>query len=61
MVVIDPDAQYTTNKNKFASKGRNTPFHEGKSMEEVQMTTCDGEIVYEKDRTSECGEKYKGT
>ena len=48
VVVIDPDAQYTINKNKFASKGRNTPFHGRKVYGEVQMTICDGEIVYEK-------------
>ena len=48
VVVIDPDAQYTINKNKFASKGRNTPFHGRKVYGEVQMTICDGENVNEK-------------
>lgn len=46
VVIIDPNEEYVIDKSKFASKGRNTPFH-GKTVKgRVKATICDGKIVY---------------
>lgn len=46
VVIIDPNEEYVIDKGKFASKGRNTPFH-GKTVRgKVKVTICDGKIVY---------------
>lgn len=47
IVIFDPKAVYTIDKNKFASKGRNTPFHGRKVTGRVVCTICDGRVVYE--------------
>lgn len=47
VVVIDPNTRYKIDKEKFASKGRNTPFHGREVYGRVKMTICDGKIVYE--------------
>lgn len=47
IVLIDPKEEYVIDKNEFASKGKNTPFHGWKVRGKVKMTICDGEIVYE--------------
>lgn len=47
IVLIDPREEYVIDKNEFASKGKNTPFHGWKVRGKVKMTICDGEIVYE--------------
>ncbi|MBQ9064475.1 MAG: dihydroorotase [Blautia sp.] len=50
IVIIDPEASYTIDKNKFASKGRNTPFH-GRSVKgRVIHTICGGKEVYSYDK-----------
>ena len=47
IVIFDPNETYKIDKNKFASKGRNTPF-DGKTVTgKVKMTIAGGHIVYE--------------
>lgn len=47
IVIFDPDKKYTIDKNTFASKGRNTPFHGREVQGKVLATIVDGHIVYE--------------
>ncbi len=47
IVLIDPKEEYVIDKNTFASKGRNTPFHGRRVRGKVKMTICGGQIVYE--------------
>ncbi len=47
IVIFDPGAVYTIDKNTFASKGHNTPFHGREVTGKVLCTICDGRIVYE--------------
>jgi dihydroorotase len=46
IVIADPDASYTIDKNKFYSKGKNTPFHGRKVTGRVEYTLVAGKIVY---------------
>ncbi|MCF0133332.1 MAG: dihydroorotase [Blautia sp.] len=46
VIVVNTDQEYTIDKNKFASKGRNTPFDGWKVKGKVLYTICDGRIVY---------------
>ena len=46
IVIFDPKETYTIDKNKFASKGRNTPFHGRKVTGRVKCTICDGNVVF---------------
>ncbi len=46
IVVFDPKETYTIDKNTFASKARNTPFHGRKVTGRVKCTICDGEVIY---------------
>lgn len=46
IVIFDPNKKYTIDKNTFASKGRNTPFHGRKVTGKVQYTIVNGEVVY---------------
>ena len=50
VTIFDPEVEYTIDKNKFCSQGKNTPFHGRKVFGEVEMTICGGEIVYAADR-----------
>ena len=50
VTIIDPEVEYTIDKNKFRSMGKNTPFHGRKVFGEVEMTICGGKIVYAADR-----------
>ena len=46
-MIFDPNETYKIDKNKFASKGRNTPF-DGRTVNgKVKMTIVGGHIVYE--------------
>ena len=45
-----PEVEYTIDKNKFRSMGKNPPFHGRKVFGEVEMTICGGKIVYDADR-----------
>ena len=47
IVIFDPEKTYTIDKNTFASKGRNTPFHGRKVTGKVRATLVDGRVVYE--------------
>ena len=46
ITIIDPNIEYTINKNTFITKGRNTPFDGKKVKGKVKYTICDGNIVY---------------
>ena len=47
IVIFDPNETYQIDKNKFASKGRNTPFDGRTVTGKVKMTIVGGHIVYE--------------
>lgn len=47
IVIFDPKRTYTIDKNTFASKGRNTPFHGRKVTGKVRTTIVSGHVVYE--------------
>ena len=47
IVIFDPEKTYTIDKNKFASKGRNTPFHGREVTGKVMATIVGGKVVYE--------------
>ena len=46
IAIFDPEKTYTIDKNKFASKGRNTPFHGRKVTGKVMYTIVDGAVAY---------------
>lgn len=46
VTVIDPEAEYTIDKESFASKSKNTPFHGRRVHGRVVTTIVDGKIVY---------------
>lgn len=46
LVIFDPNETYTIDKNTFASKGRNTPFHGREVTGKVKCTICDGEVIF---------------
>lgn len=46
LVIFDPKETYRIDKNTFASKGRNTPFHGREVTGRVKCTICDGEVVF---------------
>lgn len=48
LVVFDYTAEYKIDKNKFYSKGKNTPFHGRTVRGDVRYTLVDGKVVYEK-------------
>ena len=48
IVVFDPNETYKIDVNTFASKGKNTPFHNKEVTGRVVATICDGRVVYEK-------------
>lgn len=47
IVIVDPDEEYTIDKNKFFSKGTNTPFHGRRVYGRVKYTIVSGEVKYE--------------
>ena len=47
IVIFDPNETYKIDKNKFASKGTNTPFDGRTVTGKVKMTIVGGHIVYE--------------
>ncbi len=47
LVIADPKAEYSINKNKFYSKGKNTPFDGRKVTGRVEYTLVSGKIVYQ--------------
>lgn len=48
IVIFNPNETYIIDKNEFASKGKNTPFHGRKVTGRVCMTIMDGNIVFER-------------
>lgn len=50
IVIFDPNETYTIDKNKFASKGKNTPFHGRSVTGKVKYTICAGTVVYEEEK-----------
>lgn len=50
VVIFNPNETYRIDKNEFASKGKNTPFHGREVNGRVCMTIMDGKIVYERDK-----------
>ncbi len=47
ITIIDPEAEYVIDKNEFASKGKNTPFHGWKVKGKVMRTIVAGKTVYQ--------------
>lgn len=46
ITIADPNMAYCIDKNKFLSKGKNTPFDGKKVVGKVLFTLVDGKIVY---------------
>lgn len=46
ITVIDPELSWTVDKDKFVSKGRNTPFNGWKLKGKAIMTVVEGKTVY---------------
>ena len=47
LVIFDPGASYTIDKNTFVSKSKNTPFHGRKVTGRVDTTIIGGDVVYQ--------------
>lgn len=47
LVLFDLDEAWTVDKNQFASKGRNTPFHGRNVRGKVKYTISRGNIIYQ--------------
>lgn len=47
LVVIDLEKEFIIDKNKFVSKGKNTPFNGYRCFGQIIMTISKGEIIYE--------------
>ena len=47
LVIFDPEASYTIDKNTFVSKSKNTPFHGRKVTGRVDATIIAGDVVYQ--------------
>lgn len=52
VVIADPKAEYTIDRMKFYSKGKNTPFDGRKVMGRVEYTIVSGKLVYDYKSTS---------
>ena len=50
LVIFDPKASYTIDKNTFVSKSKNTPFHGRKVTGRVDATIIGGDVVYQFER-----------
>jgi dihydroorotase len=49
VTIIDPDAEYVIDVNKFRSKSRNCPYHGWKVKGKVEKTIVAGEIRFSVD------------
>lgn len=47
LILFDPDQEWIIDKTKFASKGRNTPFHGRTVRGRVKYTISRGTIIYQ--------------
>ena len=50
VTIFDPDAEWTVDAEKFASKGRNTPLNGEKLKGKVMMTVYGGKVVYREEK-----------
>lgn len=50
LTIFNPDFEWTVDRNKFVTKGKNTPFHGWKVKGKALLTIVDGKIVY-RDKT----------
>ena len=48
LVLVDLDKKVVIDKEKFTSKGKNTPFNGKKYFGEVLMTIKGGKVIYKK-------------
>lgn len=46
VVIADPEKLYTIDKDKFYSKGKNTPFHGKEVVGQINYTFVGGQLVY---------------
>ena len=46
VTIFDPDAEWTVDTSRFASKGRNTPLEGSTLRGRVVTTVFDGSVVY---------------
>jgi dihydroorotase len=46
IVIFDPNETYRIDKNKFLSKGRNTPFDGREVTGKVRCTICEGRVLF---------------
>ena len=49
LVIFDPNEEWVIDKEKFHSKGRNTPFHGHTVKGKVKYTVANGTIIYQED------------
>ena len=49
LILFDPNLEWTIDKEKFVSKGRNTPFHARTVRGKVKYTISRGNIIYQED------------
>lgn len=49
LVIFDPNEEWIIDKEKFATKGRNTPFHGFTVKGKVKYTVSGGTIIYQED------------
>ncbi|HIT01376.1 MAG TPA: dihydroorotase [Candidatus Enterenecus merdae] len=47
VVIFDPEERWTVDRERFASKGRNTPFHGFPVQGRVKYTISQGTIIYQ--------------
>lgn len=50
VIIVDTEHEYTIDKDKFESKGKNTPFDGWKVKGKILYTICDGKIVYQEEK-----------
>ena len=50
MILVDIDHKQTIDKEKFFSKGKNTPFDGWEVYENIVTTIVNGTIVYKEER-----------
>lgn len=54
LTILDLNADFTIDKNKFYSKGKNTPFHGFTGKGDVYMTIIGGKIKYQREDFNVC-------
>jgi dihydroorotase len=53
IVIVNPYEEYTVDKEKFKSKGKNTPYHGMKLKGVVEYTIVEGQIRYQRNKKFE--------